>query len=168
MKSRVPLSLVDHIVNKIEDVYYKNDYRARSKIMEQHRTSAGISSDSSYVLNYLNFRQLIQIEDKEPIIIKPSQDVKDAIIAWAKKDKEFQYNLDKVRNYLSYLSRYAGAEEVYDKYIPKELSDGYNTTRLILSSTAFKNVEEEIDRKFKEEKVLLKKFYLMVKLDEMQ
>jgi hypothetical protein len=136
--------------------------------MELHRTTANIAEDQSYLLHHRSFREARLIQDKRPIIISPTDEVKDAIMAWVKKDKEFRYNLDKVRNYLSYLARYSGAEEIFDHYVPPELLEGFNVTRILLSGTQINKAKETIDKKFAEEQKLLKKFYMLVKLDSME
>ena len=76
--------------------------------------------------------------------------------------------MDKIRNFLSYMVRYASQKDFMDKYIPSNLTEGYNFRETRFNKLPIEYVGKTIEAKFSEEIKLIKRYYLSYRIYTMR
>ena len=80
----------------------------------------------------------------------------------------FLYDMDKIRNFLSYMVRYASQKDFMDKYIPSNLTESYNFREIHFNKLPIEYVDKTIEAKFSEEIKLIKRYYLTYRIYTMR
>ena len=171
-------SLADYIINHIREVELGNLWKSLETIVEKHHelTDRTEEDTAPYLIRYRKFREAhpfnlpTQYLDNIHLLpheelhksLRPLVDETDA------KYAAFLYDMDKLKNFISYVERYALSYEYLSKYIPTYFLEMYPGKLIETKDDNPEELSKTIETKFKEEIPLLKRYFLMVRLHNME
>lgn len=171
-------SLADFIIDRIRDVELKNLWKNLETIVNKHHELSGKTEEDTnpYIIKYRKFKEAhpfnlpSQYLDNIHLLphevlnesLRPLVDETDA------KYAAFLYDMDKLKNFISYVERYALSYEYLSKYIPTYFLESYPGRLIETKDDNPEELSKTIETKFKEEIPLLKRYFLMVRLHNME
>lgn len=167
-------SLADFIISLIEAVHEHHETKRRHQIILEHHKLSGKSPEdtSPYIIKYRRFSAIYPLDFHsfiEPFMAEP---LHESLIPTLKEMDElhakFAYDMDKLKNFISYVVRYSMSADLVQKYIPQYFLDSFPGYYLYPGGENPPELYSTIESKFSEEIPLLKKYFLMVKLHEME
>lgn len=167
-------SFADYIVSLIVEVHNHQELKRKHQIILEHHKLSGKSPEdtNAYIIKYRRFSAIYPPDFRsfiEPFMAEP---LHESLIPEVKEmdelHAEFAYDMDKLKNFISYVIRYAMSADLIHKYIPKYFLDRCTTSYPYPGGENPPELYSTIESKFSEEIPLLKKYFLMVKLHEME
>lgn len=171
-------SLADYITNQIREVELENLWKVLESIVNKHHELSGKTQEDTnpYIIKYRKFKEAhpfnlpsqyldnIHLLPHEELhkSLRPLVDETDA------KYAAFLYDMDKLKNFISYVERYALSYEYLSKYIPTYFLEMYPGRLIETKDDNPEELSKTIETKFKEEIPLLKMYFLMVRLHNME
>ena len=170
MKGLPRLSFPEYVVGLFQDVYYDNEFKKRQQLLDSHAETHNIPDTTSFELKYRTFRvqRLSGQWTESPLVLLPTEDLKEEIKIYLQSHTTFLYDMDKIRNFLSYMVRYASQKDFMDKYIPSNLTESYNFREIHFNKLPIEYVDKTIEAKFSEEIKLIKRYYLTYRIYTMR
>lgn len=170
MKGLPRLSFPEYVIGLFQDVYYDNEFKKRQQLLDKHAETHNIPDTTSFELKYRTFRvqRLSSQWTEAPIVILPTEDLIEEIKIYLQSHTTFLYDMDKIRNFLSYMVRYPSQKDFMDKFIPSNLTESYNFRENNFSKIPREHDAKIIEEKFSEEIKLIKRYYLSYRIHTMR
>lgn len=171
-------SLADFIVNKIREVELENLWKILESIVNKHHElSERTEEDTSpYIIKYRKFKEAhpfdLLTKYLDNIHLLPHENLDKSLRPLVDETDDkyaaFLYDMDKLKNFISYVERYALSFEYLSKYIPLYFLEMYPGRFIETKDDNPEELSKTIETKFKEEIPLLKRYFLMVRLHNME
>lgn len=164
-------SFPDYVIDLIENAYYRRERKQIDIIMEKHRIEQGIDKDQDFRVIYKKFREakFKGRTVRHMNTAEPSDTIKEEIQKLLDAHAIFRYDIDKIKNFLSYVVRYVPTKEELNTYVPNWLSEKYVFRQYTYTNPASTSmVHSQIKDKFSEEIKLINRYFLLIKLDQME
>lgn len=171
-------SLADFIVNRIRAVELENLWKIQESIVNKHHELSKRTEEDTapYIIKYRKFRESypydLPTQYLDNIHLLPYEELNKSLRLLVDeadaKYAAFLYDMDKLKNFISYVERYALSYEYLSKYIPTYFLESYPGRLIETKDDNPEELSKTIETKFKEEIPLLKRYFLMVRLHNME
>lgn len=168
-------SLADFITNRIKDVEALDRDKIIEDILNQNHALQDLVYEDGmrYFVKYKKFKEIYPPMDAYPYIneypVHPLDNSLNHLVdQMDAKYVAFLYDMDKLKNFISYVERYALSVEYLAKFIPSYFIELYPSKLIESKYTNPEELTKTIETKFKEEIPLLKRYFLMVRLHNME
>lgn len=156
---------INNILEHIRDIYYKNEFNNRRALLTEHGLLTNQPSDHNFGIIYRKIREVKSLEG--PVKYEQLHDsLKDKAQSIIDSGESFEYDMHKIRNFLSVLLRQANTLESIEPYIPSTFMEFIKPVHIYRHNPGF--TSEDIETTFKEELTLIKRYYLLSKIHTME
>ena len=166
MKHKGAASFPNHVIDKIETAFYTDYERMQQDLVIQHRKLYGLAESEGIVIRYKSLIRSSSIDSVQRAKIqKVHPDLEGEAEKIIQSLDNFTYDMDKLRNFLSYLVRFSLTDETINEYIPSYFTEGFSFRELRYTKIL---PPDNIKSKFEEEINILHRYYLLVRFKEME
>lgn len=168
-------SLADFITNRIKVVEASDRIKIIEDILNQNHALQDLVYETGmrYFVRYKKFKEIYPPMVTYPYmneypVYQLDDSLRHLVDQMDAKYLAFQYDMDKLKNFISYVERYAISFEYLSKYIPIYFLEMYPGRLIETKNDNPEELSKTIETKFKEEIPLLKRYFLMVRLHNME